>query len=341
MGLPPEGENKNGILPASDLWSLMDRAAFAVARLRELELARFNLTIEQASILRIIRSNERPMTIEELEDIIMRRPHSISTLVNRMTDAGLLNREKSPEARRSLFAVTRRALEVLSGAPSTSLEMAFSSLTLENKISLSFILGRLLEEARHLLGLSPLPPFLQQLKPGSDITDGREKAAPELPVSDYNLWSLLERSRFAIARLRELELARFGLTLEQASILHIFKNRRHPMTIGELEDITMRQPHSISTLVNRMVSAGLLNKERSPDSKKFQVTATREAQDLFNGVTFASLQLTLSSLEARDQQHLDEILDRLLKKARHLLGVSYLPPFLQYLNQEGIAVMKK
>jgi hypothetical protein len=77
----------------------------------------------------------------------------------------------------------------------------------------------------------------------------------------YEVWVSIDRTRFAIARLRELELAHFNLTIEQASFLHILRNHGSPMTIEVLQDTTLRQPHSISTLINRMNTAGLLKKK--------------------------------------------------------------------------------
>ncbi len=51
---------KNEVLPVSELWSLLDRAEFAIGRLRELELAQFNLTKEKAAILHILRKMVPP-----------------------------------------------------------------------------------------------------------------------------------------------------------------------------------------------------------------------------------------------------------------------------------------
>ena len=68
-------------LPLRELWSLMDRTGFAIARLRELELNKYSLTIEQSSILHVLTNNGGSLTIKEIENITMRQHHSVYALV--------------------------------------------------------------------------------------------------------------------------------------------------------------------------------------------------------------------------------------------------------------------
>ena len=42
---------------------------------------------------------------------------------------------------------------------------------------------------------------------------------------DFKLWRFLDHTRYAISRVRELELARFGLTPEQAYVLDFLADR--------------------------------------------------------------------------------------------------------------------
>jgi DNA-binding MarR family transcriptional regulator len=89
------------------------------------------------------------------------------------------------------------------------------------------------------------------------------------------------------------------------------------MTFEELEDVTLRQPHSILTLVNRMVDTGLLHKEKNPNEKKYLISITPEIQGLFNKITSVSLEMTLDVLSTRERRSLALSLNRLLIKARH------------------------
>ena len=86
-------------------------------------------------------------------------------------------------------------------------------------------------------------------------------------MTDTDLWCLLVRTWYAISRLRELELAQFGLTIEQSSILKIIYVRGGRSTAKELEYLTMRRQHSISTLINRMHKRGLIDKKKEANRR--------------------------------------------------------------------------
>jgi len=330
----PIKAGKIEVLPYNELWSLLDRAGFAVARLREIELSHFNLTIEQSSILYILHNKGSSMTIEELEDITMRQPHSVSTLINRMIRAGLLRREKCQDSKKSSIHITGAGNTALKNLTSDSLELAFSIFTDTEKKQLNHILDKLLKKSRQLLGISSLPPFLLYVNHNNHIKNSINIVNSNKLVSDYEVWASINRTRFAIARLRELELAHFNLTLEQSSILHIIYNHGSPATIEELQDITMRQPHSILSLINRMISAGLLKKETIPAGKRYFFSLSPKGKTLFQRLTMISLEMPLSTLSDKEKRQLTSILTRILERTRHLLGVSSYPPFMQYINQE-------
>jgi DNA-binding MarR family transcriptional regulator len=145
------------------------------------------------------------------------------------------------------------------------------------------------------------------------------------------MWSLLERTRFAISRLRELELARFGLTIEQASVLHILNTYSGACTLKDIEHVTMRRQHSISCLINGMVNYGLVEKTRNSGEKRFLITLTPAGQKMFKKMTIKSLEDSFSILSDRQRQEFAHCLEVLLERARYLLGISYTPPFMQYL----------
>ncbi|MFH0810988.1 MAG: hypothetical protein V2A77_11070, partial [Pseudomonadota bacterium] len=60
-------------------------------------------------------------------------------------------------------------------------------------------------------------------------------------LSSYDLWALLDATGFVVYRLRELELAEFDLTVEQAAVLRLLKAVRRGMTAGQIRDLTLRQ----------------------------------------------------------------------------------------------------
>ena len=155
--------------------------------------------------------------------------------------------------------------------------------------------------------------------------------------SDNNikLWKLLDNARFAIARLRGMELAQFGITLEQSSILRTLFENNGSLTTKELEEVTMRQPNSISILVNRMVKMGLVRREKNHSGKRHRISLTQEGEDLIKSITLVSIDMVFSSLTLTQKKELTNCLNLLLENARDLLGIPYQPPFLKYLKENG------
>lgn len=165
----------------------------------------------------------------------------------------------------------------------------------------------------------------------------KEKTDTAKELSSIYLWKLLDQSRFAIARLRGIELAQFGLTIEQSSILQTLLENDGSLTTKQLEEETMRQPNSISILVNRMVKMGLLRRERSKSRRRHVIYLTQEGEDLIKKVTSVSIEMTFSSLTSEEKQQLTKFLNNLMDNARELLGIPHHPPILKYLKvQTGL-----
>jgi DNA-binding MarR family transcriptional regulator len=143
-------------------------------------------------------------------------------------------------------------------------------------------------------------------------------------VEDFRLWRFLDLTRYAISRSRELELAQFGLTPEQAYVLDILSVRGGSTTIGYIMDITLRQHHTISTLIARMAKRGLVEKRRSvKDKRSYDVIITPEGQALFEKVTRKSIELVFSTLSREDKRALGSLLQRLLIRAYEMSGTEF------------------
>jgi DNA-binding MarR family transcriptional regulator len=321
-------------------WMLFNRTTSSVYRLRELELAQFGLTVEQSVILYLLISRGGAATSKTIEDLTMRQHHSISTLVNRMIKTNLVAKKKRTDNKRSEICVTKHGEDLYKKIPIHSLEMVFSSLKEKDRQRLFNYLNTLLEKARDLLGLSFVPPFLlKSIDAGVDQkNNSQERKEGKKPV-DFELWMLLNRTRNSVYRIRELELAQFGLTVEQSAMLFLLSSRGGSATPKTIEDITMRQHHSISTLINRMIKMNLVARRKSPDSKRSEIFITKHGEDLFKKIPTHSIEMLFSSLKEKDLELLFSYLNTLLGKARDLLGLSFVPPFLLKQSQENSGVL--
>ncbi len=303
-----------------DLWCLLIRTWFAIYRLRELELAQFDLTLEQASVLALIQACGGSTTAKELEDSTLRQQHSISTLIKRMHNRGLVKKKRRPNERRHRISLSEDGKNLLGRLTIASIEMVFSSLTADEKLRFTRVICSLYNRARDLLGVPYKPPFLRS---DSDTSKGivRLPCSSGSAMSDYELWTALDAAGFAVSRLRELELAQFGITLEQSLILSIIQHCGGSATTKEIEYLTLRQHHSISTLIARMQNVGLVYKEKGPGDKRYRIYMTEEGGNLFGKVTSVSIEIALSKLSSSEKLEFAHSLRSLHKKARTLLGI--------------------
>jgi DNA-binding MarR family transcriptional regulator len=300
-----------------ELWASLDASGFAIYRVRELELAPLHLTVEQAAVLRILDSSPRELAVKTLRDLTLRQENSIAVLVRRMERAGLV--ENAPGRKPSEMSITAEGRSLLKRLPTNRLEQTFLVLEDSEKSYMYHSLLSLYEKARSLL-LPEGPAFMQYVRGRTVPTPFREDGNGKLP-SDYQLWSQLDGTRFAISRLRELELGQYGLTVEQASMLHILANARRSVTAKYLEDISLRQHHSVSTLITRMTARGIAAREKVAGERGYRLYITERGRDLFAGLTAVALKMAFAGLGEPEKRRLLVSLRSLNRKAREMLGV--------------------
>lgn len=171
---------------------------------------------------------------------------------------------------------------------------------------------------------------MSQVKVGSMVLkeeskQNKNKAQRQNKIPE--IYPLFHNTSFIISRARELELANFGLTLEQGVLLHTLIKMGGSATLDEITENTMRQYHSVSTLVNRMARSGLVKKVKYSDNKKFQISITDKGSNIYRKATCNSLNIIFSVLSPEDKKQLAEYLQLLFDKARNLLGLDHKHPF--------------
>jgi DNA-binding MarR family transcriptional regulator len=151
-------------------------------------------------------------------------------------------------------------------------------------------------------------------------------------INDRYLWGLLEHCRSIVVRARELELAKYGISIEQMSVMHALLIHGGSTTLEEIAKITVRQYNSVSTLVNRMSVTGLITKEKMQNQKKFKITLTEKARKITETVPHKSIDQIFSSLDAADKGILATCLEQLIITGREYVGLNYIPPVLSELD---------
>jgi len=119
------------------------------------------------------------------------------------------------------------------------------------------------------------------------------------------LWGRLFMSAKVVERAREIELSRVNVSLIQAMVLYALKITSEPLTPSKLARILCREPHSMSALIDRMESQGLVEKKNDLDRKNLvRVVVTAKGDEAFqrqrsvNNVTNITNSLTKEEREA-------------------------------------------
>jgi DNA-binding MarR family transcriptional regulator len=146
---------------------------------------------------------------------------------------------------------------------------------------------------------------------------------------DHDLWSLFAITMETIARMRNIELAQYGVTREQSLVIHLLYNSNGSSTLNQLASSAMRQHNSMSTLVKRMAKVGLVQRIKNQEDSQYTILLTEKGKKVFEEMPLASIEMTFAALSSEEKIHMKDYLDRLQSKARGLLGLDFKPPFLK------------
>ena len=140
---------------------------------------------------------------------------------------------------------------------------------------------------------------------------------------DQDLWLLLTHARYAIFRAREKELMRYGVSPEQVGLLFVVQALGNKATPAALSRHILRQPHTVSALVDRMARRGLVKKVKDLDRKNLvRVVMTEKGQKTYEISTKRGpIHRIMNTLSREEKKEFREYLERLLAKARKEIGL--------------------
>jgi len=139
---------------------------------------------------------------------------------------------------------------------------------------------------------------------------------------DQTLWLLLEQTRNAIYKARELELEQYGLSVIQAGVMLVIDTMGGRTRPAEIARWLVREPHSISGLLTRMENNGLIQRVPDPERKNaVSIVLTEKGQNICGKVFVReSVRQILSVLDEDEHRQLERLLlnvrDRALKDRR-------------------------
>jgi len=141
---------------AYDLWILLSRIYHLIAKLRNLELLKYNILPVQSYILFIIKALGNETTPTEISGYVYQQRSSISDILNRMVKQGLIvKRPKSGGKRRVIVSLTKAGERALAlSADREYLRKVMSSLTERQKRQLESSLEILRDAAINELSIT-------------------------------------------------------------------------------------------------------------------------------------------------------------------------------------------
>jgi DNA-binding MarR family transcriptional regulator len=159
----------------------------------------------------------------------------------------------------------------------------------------------------------PSPAFT----PSVGEPQGNGRIVGSLLKREYDLWILLNHTRHAIYRLRELELNQYGITVEQARLLFVVNTLGNKAVPTEIARYLFRESHTISSLIGRMEKKEMVKRVKDLDNKKFvNVILTKKGQEILKKtMVMDSLHDIMSGLSQEQQIQLEFCLETLISSA--------------------------
>ncbi|HSW58410.1 MAG TPA: MarR family transcriptional regulator [Dehalococcoidales bacterium] len=140
---------------------------------------------------------------------------------------------------------------------------------------------------------------------------------------NQDLWLLLTHTRYAVFRAREKELQRYGVSPEQVGLLFVVQALGNKATPATISRHIMRQPHTVSALVDRMAKRGLVKKTKDLDRKNLvRVVLTEKGKKTYELSTKRGpIHRIMSVLDKEEKSEFKVSLSKLLAKARKEIGM--------------------
>ena len=147
--------------PEINLYILLDQTTSIVTNAVELELKHLRMTQPQVRVLTMLSREDRPVTLEELANWTLKEFNSVSTLINRMEQKGLVKKIKKEDDLKTYIILTEKGSNLYhKQVTERSIHLILDKLTAEEKKQLDSILKKVRDTTRDLLGLDYRPPFL-------------------------------------------------------------------------------------------------------------------------------------------------------------------------------------
>jgi DNA-binding MarR family transcriptional regulator len=147
--------------PEINLYILLDQTDSIVTNAVELELKQVHMTQPQVRVMTMLSREDKPVTLEELSNWTFKEFNSVSTLINRMEEKGLVKKIKKEGELKTYVTLTEKGSDLYHRqVTERSIHLIFEKLSPAEKKQFESILKKVSNTTRDLLGLDFKPAFL-------------------------------------------------------------------------------------------------------------------------------------------------------------------------------------
>ena len=140
--------------------------------------------------------------------------------------------------------------------------------------------------------------------------------------SDYGVWVALARARDAVFKVRGFELAGYGVSPIETLVLFLVFDARENPTPADLSRLMLREHNSVSGLLRRMESKGLIQRSRDIARRNvWRINLTTKGKEACLGaMKIEVLHAVMSEISESEKQALQAHLNKIADKALALLA---------------------
>ncbi len=151
-----------------------------------------------------------------------------------------------------------------------------------------------------------------------------------IPDKEYELWRLLAQTNDGMLRARENELSQFDLTAIQSGAMFVIAASDEPVSIKDISSWLVREHHTVSSLITRMESKGLVEKVKNqPRNGVVGVRLTKKGKTLFQQQNEERKAITriMSVFSGNEKETLKQLLIKLRDSTHDELAANRKPLF--------------
>jgi DNA-binding MarR family transcriptional regulator len=144
------------------------------------------------------------------------------------------------------------------------------------------------------------------------------------------LWSLLHQTSFQVAKCRQRELRKLGLSMMQSALLFVVKDINGPATPAEISRRLLREPNTVTVMLQNMEDDCLLTRTKDLETKNLvRIEITKQGEQAYqtSRENREVVWRIMSCLSKKERLNLWIYLQKIRNKALAELGVEYKVPF--------------